>query len=78
MEIKEGDLLLRIWKSGKITKGRATMFNGELYFESLEDYDNEGGVIKNELYGLIDYYNYESLVIDKSEIRKQKIKEILN
>lgn len=51
---KEGDYCIRTWPSGKKTLGVAWNFAGtDLYFKSLEDYNGEGGVIKNSVYGLL-------------------------
>lgn len=51
---KKGDYCIRTWPSGKKTLGVAWNFAGtDLYFKSLEDYNGEGGVIKNSVYGLL-------------------------
>lgn len=55
--IKENDYIVRIWPSGNITMGKAItspLKIGELMFYSLETYSNEGGVIKDDIYGYID------------------------
>lgn len=51
---KEGDYCIRTWPSGKKTLGVAFSFiDTDLYFKSLEDYNGEGGVTKNSVYGLL-------------------------
>lgn len=51
---KVGDYCIRTWPSGKKTLGIAYSFMGtDLYFKSLENYAEEGGVIENYTYGLL-------------------------
>lgn len=89
--IKVGDYIWRVWPSGKKTLGIACGFSDYKYdykntslsfthFWSLENYDSEGGVRKNEGYGAgydEDDYKYE-LATD-SEVNKylESIKPIL-
>jgi len=55
-KIKENDFIVRTWPSGKKTMGKAISLHGKfstpvLYFESLETYFSEGGVLINNTYG---------------------------
>ena len=51
--MKENDYVVRTWPSGKLTMGFAKIESMFLYFKSLEDYNLEGGVRKNGVYGTI-------------------------
>jgi hypothetical protein len=52
--MKDGDYVVRVWPSGKLTMGLAIIIDSEaLRFFSLENYDREGGVLKNDVYGFI-------------------------
>ena len=59
--MKEGDLVIRIWPSRTITMGMARrgVLKDELMFLSLENYDKEGGVHKDDTYGYIDQNGYK-------------------
>lgn len=59
--IKEGDYIVRVWPSGRLTMGIAVIPSfqkGVLYFQSIETYDSEGGVVKGDTYGQLDSNHY--------------------
>lgn len=73
---KEGDYCIRTWPSGKKTLGIACRFiSTDLYFKSLEDYNGEGGVTKNSIYGLLQepYAGIYQRPAFKDEIPKESI-----
>ena len=57
--MKENDYIVRIWPSGMITMGTAVWVNGFtlLMFKALETYSYEGGVVRNDIYGVINVPN---------------------
>lgn len=81
-EIKVGDYIWRVWPSGKKTLGIACAYSNSSYdhdnkklkfthFWSLENYNHEGGVRKNEGYGAIGSNNdYKYELATESEINK--------
>jgi hypothetical protein len=65
--MKENDLVVRIWPSGNITMGKAFKSN-RLMFYSLENYHDEGGVSKYNIFGYIDTSQYKHRLATEKEI----------
>jgi len=71
--MKEGNYIVRIWPSGTITMGKAVLGDRvkphhNILFYSLEDYDKEGGVTKDSIFGYIDSNQYKHRLATQIEI----------
>ncbi len=75
MNIKENDLIVRKWPSGRLTMGKAVFDyqHKDLMFYSLENYESEGGVTSNQIYGYINHTYNERLATEfEIDIFKQR------